>query len=59
MHNTDIFQQCMKLLLDDTEDIIRVYIDDMLGMIRGEFKNPIENIDIILLNMGKSGMQVN
>ena len=57
-NSPDIFQERMSTLMADLE-WVRTYIDDLLALTTGDWKDHLEKLDEVLTRLGKAGLKVN
>ena len=57
-NSPDIFQEKMSELFNGL-DFVRTYIDDVLSLTKGSFKDHLEKLELILARLQESGLKVN
>jgi Reverse transcriptase (RNA-dependent DNA polymerase) len=57
-NSPDIFQEKMSALFDGLE-FIRTYIDDLLCLTKGSFKDHLEKLERVLHRLQEAGLKVN
>ena len=57
-NSPDIFQEKMGTLFEDLE-YVRVYIDDLLELTKGDFNDHLEKLEVIFKRLRDTGLKVN
>ena len=59
MVTSDIFQSKMMQLMHGLEEFVRTYLDDLLLIHQGSFKDHLDQLDEVLKRLASAGVKIN
>jgi hypothetical protein len=58
-NSPNIFQQKISILMEGLEDFIQAYLDDILVITKGSYKDHLKKVTEVLKRLQAAGLQVN